>query len=81
MGRGVLVASGVIAGESLMGVTVGVLAYLKFESYDVAAMLGLDDVAQQIVTLVAILLVAGWMYSVGARRSEKEQGGATRGDD
>ena len=71
VGRGVLVASGVIAGESLMGVAVGILAYLKFASYDFAATLGLADSTVQAVSLGAILSVAAWMYWVASRRSSR----------
>ena len=68
-GRGVLVASGVIAGESLVGVAVGILAYLNFRSHDFATQLGLADSTLQAMSLGAILSVAAWMYWMSSRRS------------
>lgn len=68
--RGVLMTSGLIAGESLVGVALGVIAYLGISSYDgigkIAAVLklseGAAEVLGQLVSVAALLAVAGWVW-------------------
>jgi putative OPT family oligopeptide transporter len=68
--RGVLMTSGLIAGESLAGVLLGLLAYLGLRSWTTSAQLlssmGLSpqwqDAVLQLISLAALLAVAGWVY-------------------
>lgn len=63
--RGVLVTSGLIAGESLVGVGLGVIAYLKFRSLKL-----LDsgsttlDLIVEIASVVVLLAVAAMIYKL-----------------
>lgn len=63
-GRGVLVASGIIAGESLTGVLLGFLAYAGNTSLK----LGEDLPWREGLAIGALLLVAVWMYATAIRR-------------
>jgi len=63
-GRGVLVASGIIAGESLMGVLLGFLAYAGYTSLK----LGEDMPWREALAIGALLLVSVWMYTTAIRR-------------
>ncbi len=68
--RGVLITSGLIAGESLVGVFLGFLAYAGVKNLklaDAAATLTAwpSDVQALVVelsSLAALLMVAGWLY-------------------
>ncbi len=68
--RGILITSGLIAGESLVGVLLGLFAYLGVQSFAgsdwLAARTGLSpagqDVLVQLISLSALLLVAIWVY-------------------
>jgi putative OPT family oligopeptide transporter len=74
--RGVLITSGLIAGESLMGVLVGFLTFLEFSGWKwgagLVAQFGLSeeagDTLLQWLSLAALLAVAAWLY----RRSTKK---------
>jgi putative OPT family oligopeptide transporter len=67
---GVLMASGLIAGESLIGVLLGLFAYLGLSSLDVfdatAERFGVPsesrDVLAQALSLFALVAVAAWVY-------------------
>lgn len=71
--RGVLLASGLIAGESLAGVLLGFLAYLGLQSLGMADKLlavlpaVTQGVGAQLLSLVVLLAVAGWVYRKAAR--------------
>jgi putative OPT family oligopeptide transporter len=73
--RGTLVTSGLIAGESLIGVLLGVLAYRGVQSWASADWLlsrtGLSPVAQEIalqaISLLALLAVATWTFRLAKR--------------
>lgn len=75
--RGILMTSGLIAGESLVGVVLGIVAWAGVESFDLIAriskVLGLTEhgteVFGQIVSVVAMLAVAGWVLIVARRHS------------
>lgn len=58
--RGVLVASGVIAGESLVGVLLGTLAYMNVASLDWGAQLG--GVALDLISVAALAAVCVWVW-------------------
>ncbi len=72
-----LLTSGIIAGESLIGVLLGLLAYLGVASIPGAewllSHLGLaasyQDVAIQIFSLLAFAVVAGGIYRFAVRRA------------
>jgi putative OPT family oligopeptide transporter len=74
--RGVLMASGIIAGESLVGVMLGILAYAgvtMFAGGDfLARFYGLSttwrEVVLQVVSLSALLAVSAWVYIAATRR-------------
>lgn len=74
--RGVLVSSGLIAGESLIGVLLGLLAYLNVKFLTVgnrlASLFGLSetgqDAALQLISVAALAAVAIWVYAQAARR-------------
>jgi putative OPT family oligopeptide transporter len=74
--RGVLLTSGIIAGESLVGVLLGVLAYLGIASWAgaewIVGQTGLGEAQQdgciQLLSLLALAGVARWTLTV-ARRS------------
>ena len=72
--RGVLIASGVIAGESLVGVLLGILAYLGIQSFNgehwLVKTLGLGtaaDMSMQWLAVAAMCAVAVWMYRRAVR--------------
>ena len=71
--RGVLLTSGLIAGESLAGVLLGLLAYLGLKSLGVAdklfAMLpaALAGGTAQVTSLVVLFVVAYWVYRKSLR--------------
>ncbi|MEX1097121.1 MAG: oligopeptide transporter, OPT family [Planctomycetales bacterium] len=67
-GRGVLLASGVIAGESLLGVFVGLLAYLDYKSFESAKRLGLSEMGWTLATAAAFVGFIAWMGLLAARR-------------
>jgi putative OPT family oligopeptide transporter len=58
--RGILIASGLIAGESLVGVMLGFLAYMNYTSQSWGEHLGVIDYDSVAVT--ALLLVMIWLY-------------------
>ena len=66
--RLILAASGIIAGESLLGVLLGGLAYLDIPSLNLPKMLShnfeISNTVYVVVSLVAFLCVAGWMAFV-----------------
>lgn len=64
--RGVLVCSGIIAGESLAGVGLGFLAYME------VADAGLDYTPSQSLSFAALLAVVAWMYRAMGRREPAE---------
>ena len=70
--RGVLMASGLIAGESLAGVLLGLLAYMGLKSLDLADSLFVSrpEMTTQVVPLVSLamlLAVAMWVYRKSLR--------------
>ncbi|MEX0718348.1 MAG: oligopeptide transporter, OPT family, partial [Planctomycetaceae bacterium] len=67
-GRGVLIASGAIAGESLLGVFAGFLAYAGYESLATGKILGWKEGPWTIATAFAFAAFIGWMAWVAARR-------------
>ena len=76
--RGVLLTSGLIAGESLAGVLLGFLAYVNLASWDLAGKLlgglpaGMAEPTGQLISLLALLVVAWGVYRAsvqGARSS------------
>ncbi|MBA3315337.1 MAG: OPT/YSL family transporter [Planctomycetota bacterium] len=78
--RGVLMASGLIAGESLVGVSLGLFAYLGVTSIGtfeiIADKLGLSsggqDILAQWMSLAALLAIAAWVF---VRATRRENGG------
>jgi putative OPT family oligopeptide transporter len=74
--RGVLLTSGIIAGESLIGVLLGILRYMEFDSYEGAdwllARTGISAAWQttlaQLLSLAALATVALWAYRTASRR-------------
>ncbi len=74
--RGVLIASGIIAGESLLGVADGVRAYLGISSFEagntITEEMGLSaatgESVLQSVSLAALLVVAAWVYRSSVRK-------------
>lgn len=64
-----LAASGVIAGESLAGVALGLFAYLGYASWNVGAALGLAETSLTAITLLALAGVALWMILSARRKS------------
>jgi putative OPT family oligopeptide transporter len=75
--NGTLVASGVIAGESLVGVLLGILAFYGVESLKLAQRWNFKSAAGG--SVAAILLVAPWMYVESAKR-RKLNGNAEDGE-
>ena len=71
--RGVLITSGLIAGESLAGVLLGLLAYLEYPTHTVADKLltvlpsDIQDPTAQWMSVVVLLAVAGWVYRKAVR--------------
>ena len=66
--RGVLVASGLIAGESLVGVLLGVIAYLGIESWDLLGSPSAGVAAVADILSVIALLMTGWLiYTLSVR--------------
>lgn len=59
--RGVLAASGLIAGESLVGVLVGILAFMNLTSLKLAERWQWSDAGLDTISIVSLLAVAGWM--------------------
>jgi putative OPT family oligopeptide transporter len=70
--KSVLVASGVIAGESLVGVFLGALAYFGVRSLSLAAELELSAPAMSALSAGALILVAGLIFVTSAWRSKIE---------
>ncbi|MEQ9410610.1 MAG: oligopeptide transporter, OPT family [Fuerstiella sp.] len=74
--RGVLMTSGLIAGESLVGVALGIFAWLGISSWDaigsISAAIGLSDTGQaafgQLLSVAALLAVAGWVLVTACRQ-------------
>ncbi len=64
-----LAASGVIAGESLVGVGLGLFAWLGYASWGLGKTLHLSDAGLAAVSLVSLLAVAAWMFRGALRRS------------
>jgi len=72
--RGVLVASGLIAGESLVGVGLGVLAYLKIQSWRLLESEStLINSTVDVLSVVAILTVAWLIYKLSLTSDRKQQ--------
>ena len=73
-GRGVLITSGLIAGESLAGVLLGLFAYFGVQSLNVAADLlstfspTLQNLLPQWISLFALLAIAWGVYRQSCRR-------------
>lgn len=65
--RGVLIAAGIIAGESLLGIAVGVAAYYDVKPY--AWHERLSDPALNAIALSALAAVAAWI-AISAKRSQ-----------
>jgi putative OPT family oligopeptide transporter len=73
--RGILLASGIIAGESLVGVLLGLSAYLGIKPWSgahwLAARSGLSEPQQEIAiqasSLAALVAVALWLYMCATR--------------
>lgn len=65
--RGVLLASGIIAGESLMGVAIGFLTYFNFKSLTWGETLG--EGGFNLLSIAVFVLVVGWalVTSLSAR--------------
>lgn len=83
--RGVLLSSGIIAGESLVGVGLGFLAYLEVKSildmrgWSIADLAGFEAAGEWLshwafnpITVVVFLLVAWWVYFTSVRGIESE---------
>lgn len=68
--RGVLIASGMIAGESLVGVFLAGLAYLSVPNLGLAATLGLGEAAVSTLSLAAIVGVCAWLLVQAFHESE-----------
>ncbi len=64
--RGVLVSSGMIAGESLAGVLLGFIAYMEYTSWNWGEQMGIDQFNS--VSLLALLFVMVWMYRQSIRQ-------------
>lgn len=79
--RGLLITSGIIAGESLIGVALGVFAWLEWRSWDgIAAISGIlklspegQSIMGQLLSLTALLAVAVWVLSASSRRQQPAQ--------
>jgi putative OPT family oligopeptide transporter len=67
-GRLTLASSGIIAGESLAGVALGLAAYLGYGSLNLAERLKLSDAALIAISLLALSAIVAWMVW-SARRS------------
>lgn len=67
--RGVLAASGLIAGESLVGVLVGILAFMNLTSLNLAERWQWSDAGLDTISIVSLLAVAGWMCWAAWSRS------------
>jgi putative OPT family oligopeptide transporter len=65
--RSVLAASGLIAGEALVGVLLGALAYVGIRSHDLAEEFGWSEGALAAVSIAALLGVAGWILWTSRR--------------
>jgi putative OPT family oligopeptide transporter len=64
---GVLLSSGLIAGEALMGVIVAVILYMKLD----IKVPGISSGVQEGLSLTALLLVAFYLYKLGIRKLNK----------
>ena len=66
--RGILLASGLIAGESLAGVLLGYVRYMEYESFEVANRVasvlpaGAREASIHLVSLLALLAVGCWVH-------------------
>ena len=70
--RGVLIASGLIAGESLVGVGLGVLAYLKIQSWRLLESESATlNTTVDVLSLLAIFAVAGLIYRLALSINNK----------
>ncbi len=65
--QGVLVASGLIAGESIMGVVLGFLAYMEYKAWTLGETIG--DVGMDILSVSVLLGISIWMYRRSMRTS------------
>ncbi len=63
--NGILIASGMIAGESLVGVFIGFLAYMEYKSLTLGGQLGIMDYNS--LPIIAILLVMVWLYGISRK--------------
>ena len=85
--RGVLMTSGLIAGESLVGVALGVTAWLGISSFEVldhvAASLQLTEsgnhVLGQILSVAALLAVAIWVWLSAVKSDDTSAAGSNQG--
>ncbi len=74
--RGMLLSSGLIAGESLIGVLLGLLAYLGLKSKSGAEWLlsrtdlsaSSQNVVAQVISLLALFAIAAWILRLASRR-------------
>lgn len=79
--RSVLLASGLIAGESLVGVALGVAAWRQIQTFDLLGKLGqrlsMSDAAVdqmgQLLSVILLLAVAGYVYLVARRRTSRSE--------
>ena len=65
--RSVLAASGLIAGEALVGVLLGALAYVGIRSHDFPEKLGWSEAAMGAVSVAALVAVAAWIWWTSRR--------------
>ena len=77
--RGVLMTSGLIAGESLIGVALGLVAWLEFSTFDgiaaISGVLHLSESGQksleQLLSVTALTTVAVWVWRTALRLSAR----------
>lgn len=63
--RGTLIASGLIAGESLIGVLIGFLAYMRIKSLALGEYLG--HIGFEAISVVGLLFILFWIYRRSVR--------------
>ncbi|MEX2288309.1 MAG: oligopeptide transporter, OPT family [Planctomycetaceae bacterium] len=71
--RGVLVASGVIAGESLVGVLLGGLRAAGGEPWKPGKLIGVSEPAFNAISLMAFAGVAAWMFWMSLPKPERRE--------
>ncbi|HLG20082.1 MAG TPA: oligopeptide transporter, OPT family [Bdellovibrionota bacterium] len=67
--RGVLLASGIIAGESIVGVLLAMLAYKNITSWKLGA--GLGNIGMEILSVIALAALAFWMVRKSFAQEKK----------